>query len=125
MRIRIQTRNALNAIIIVGMVFYSLQVFAVHPNIYGDEPHIPTATQPTQQLPVPPWNPLDPPPSSLGATRDEISALDDAGIPIQVPQIIPESDEQKKRIEAGEKRQAHRLKLRKQSEITETEVSNG
>ena len=36
-------------------------------------------------------------------------ALDDQGQPVPVPPLIPENDEQRERMEAGEARQAYRL----------------
>jgi len=36
-------------------------------------------------------------------------ALDDQGNPVEVPALIPETDEQRLRVQAGKARQAYRL----------------
>jgi acyl-CoA hydrolase len=36
-------------------------------------------------------------------------ALDDQGQPVEVPPLIPENEEQRRRMEEGKARQAHRL----------------
>lgn len=43
-------------------------------------------------------------------------ALDETGKPTEVPPLIPETDPQRMRMEAGKKRQAYRLEARKQQE---------
>lgn len=44
-------------------------------------------------------------------------ALDENGRPTKVPPLIPENEEQEKRIKAGKVRQAHRLEQSKKHEI--------
>lgn len=44
-------------------------------------------------------------------------ALDENGKPVQIPQLIPETDEERKRFEAGAARQAYRLRIAKGSNI--------
>lgn len=41
-------------------------------------------------------------------------ALDEAGKPVEIPQVIPETTEEKRRFKAGEIRRKHRLALRDQ-----------
>lgn len=41
-------------------------------------------------------------------------ALDDSNKPVEIPQVIPETEEEKRRYKAGEIRRKHRLALREQ-----------
>jgi acyl-CoA hydrolase len=52
-------------------------------------------------------------------------ALDDYGRPVPVPPLIPENEEQKERMEAGQDRQAHRLDRAQRAEQNQQRKANG
>jgi uncharacterized protein (TIGR00369 family) len=52
-------------------------------------------------------------------------ALDDYGRPVPVPPLIPENEEQKERMEAGQDRQAHRLDRAQRAEQIQQRKANG